>query len=90
MDKITFSQGGMLTKHLFKCRETPHSYACFHSLNLTTTSPVRVSLIKLTGRGLSGQGETSEPCPSCHAKMDLSTAGCQSATQVHLHVAFHQ
>lgn len=61
-----------------------------HTHNLTTTSPVSGSLIKLTGAGLSGQARTSEPSPSCHDMMDLSTTGCQAATQVHLPVGVHQ
>ena len=90
MDRKTFSQGGMLTGTLFNFCENPHPYTCFRTHNLTVTSPVTGSFIKLTGRGLSGQGKTSEPYPSCHDMMDLSSTGCQAVTQVHRPVAFHQ
>lgn len=58
--------------------------------NPTTTSPVSGSLIKLTGAGPSGQAKTSEPSPSCHDMMDLSSTGCQAATQVHCPVGVRQ
>lgn len=80
----------MLTRHLFNLCESPHPHTYVHTHNLTTTSPVSGSLIKLTGAGPSGQAETSEPSPSCHDMMDLSTTGCQAATQVHLPVGIHQ
>lgn len=82
--------GVMLTRHLFKLCENPHPHTYVDTHVLTTTSPVTGSLIKLTGAGLSGQAKTSEPSPSCHDMMDLSTTGCQAATQVHLPVAVHQ
>lgn len=80
----------MLTRHLFNLCENPHPHTYVHTHNLTTTSPVSGSLIKLTGTGPSGQAKTSEPSPSCHDMMDLSTTGCQAATQVHLPVGVHQ
>lgn len=82
----------MLTRHLFNLCENlhPHTRSRSHSQNLTTTSTVSGSLIKLTGAGLSGQAKTSEPSPSCHDMMDLSTTGCQAASQVHLPVGVHQ
>lgn len=94
----------MLTRHLFNLCQNPHPHPTHppppptqpphptppHTQNLTTTSPVTGSLIKLTGAGLSGQAKTSEPSPSCHGMMDLSTTGCQAATQVHLPVGVHQ
>lgn len=67
-----------------------HSLTHTHTRNLTTTSPVSRSLIKLTGAGPPGQAKTSEPSPSCHGMMDLSSTGCQAATQVHCPVGLHQ
>lgn len=57
---------------------------------LLATSPVSGSLIKLTDAGPSGQAEMSGPSRSCHDMMDLSSAGCQAATQVHCPVGVHQ
>lgn len=82
----------MLTMHLLNLCENPHphKYVHTHTYNLTATSPVSRSLIKLTGAGPSGQANTSEPSPSCHDMMDLSSTGCQAATQVHCPVGLHQ
>lgn len=80
-----------LTRRLFNlCEISTPTHVRWHTHNLTTTSPVSGSLIKLTGAGPSGQAKTSEPSPSCHDMMDLSTTGCQAATQVHLPVGVHQ
>lgn len=81
----------MLTRHLFNlCEKSTPTHVRPHTHNLTTTSPVSGSLIKLTGAGLSGQAKTSQPSPCRHDMMDLSTTGCQTATQVHLPVGVHQ
>lgn len=88
-----------LCMHLFNlCQKkpqktgTPHVWAHrrVRTRVLLTTSPVSGSLIKLTDAGPSGQAEMSGPSRSCHDMMDLSSAGCQAATQVHCPVGVHQ